>query len=64
MGKGSAESFQGDKDHILKVHWQEQVKGEQGWCESQTSVIIQEEDVAFQEYLENEKKFDFQHRDG
>lgn len=64
-GKGSVErSFQGDKDHTLKVHWQEQVRGERGWYESQTPLMMEEEDVAFQECLENEKKFNFQHRDG
>lgn len=45
----------------MKVLWQEQVRGEWGWCESQTSLMV-EDDVDFQECLENQKKFNFQQR--
>lgn len=63
-GKGSVErSLQSDNNNILKVHWQEQVRDVGDQCERQTPPLA-EKDVAFQECLENDKKFNFQYRDG
>lgn len=65
MGRGSMErSLQGDSNPILKVHWQERVKDVADQCESHASLLMEEDDVAFQECLENDKKFNFQYRDG
>lgn len=62
--RGQGRSLQGDNNHVLKVHWQERVRDVGDWCESQTPLLMEEEDVAFQDCLENDKKFHFQYRDG
>lgn len=60
-GKGSIERrLYGGNNHVLKVHWQEQLRDVRDWCESQTPLLM-EEDVAFLECLESDKIFNFQY---